>query len=83
VRDCHRRYSERMCELAFILHRSSPVAYDVLRQILALPNRSCLKGHFHEVMETRIRKMTDPAQAEAAVREHIDQYGGRNATLAF
>jgi hypothetical protein len=72
-----------MYELAFILHRSSPVAYDALRQILALPDPSCLKEHFHEVMERQIRKLTDLAQAEAAVREHIAQHGGREATLVL
>jgi hypothetical protein len=66
-----RRYSERMYELAFILHRDSPVAYDVLRQILALPTRSCLQDHFKEVMEAQIRKMTNPAEAERVVREYI------------
>jgi hypothetical protein len=63
-----------MLEVAFILHRQSPVAYDTLRDLIALPSRPCLQTHFRELMEQQVRKMTSAANAEDAVREHLERH---------
>jgi hypothetical protein len=68
------RYSERMLEIAFILHRQSPVAYETLREVMALPSRPCLQTHFREVMDQQVRTMTNAANAEGAVREHLGRH---------
>jgi rubrerythrin len=50
-----RRYSERMLEVAFTLHRQSPVAYETLRDLIALPSHTSLQTKFREVMGQQVR----------------------------
>jgi hypothetical protein len=69
-----RRYSERMLEGAFILHRQSPVAYDTLRDLIASPSRPCLQTHFRELVEEQVWKMTNEAEARVVVQEHLARY---------
>jgi regulator of replication initiation timing len=71
---CQRRYSEAMYELAFILHRTSPAGYEVLREILALPARSCLQLHFRVILDLEMKRLSDVGEAERAVRDHMRKH---------
>jgi hypothetical protein len=69
-----RRYSERMYELSFILHRHSPEAYDLLRQTLSLPAASCLLKHFAEVMTAEKPELEDLAGMQARLEAHVKEH---------
>jgi hypothetical protein len=62
MRPSARRFNEEMYELAFILHRYSGAGYDVLRQILPLPDRRTLQRRFRHDVNDQIQRMTDVAQ---------------------
>jgi hypothetical protein len=68
-----RRYSERMYELAFVLHRHSPEAYDLLRQALALPAASSIQEHFAEVMAAEKKELLDTDSMSEQIKAHVTE----------
>jgi hypothetical protein len=69
--DNRRRYDDLTYDLAFIPHRYSPVAYEVLRNFLPLPARRTLQEHFRAVMHERIEELQDISLMQARIERHF------------
>jgi hypothetical protein len=70
-----RRYSNRLYELAFILHGHSPAGCEVLRQVLALPCRQCLQDHFRADMTCERMELGDAGLMRQRLLSYCTRYG--------